>query len=86
MQLHLRDLVRQQWRQQRPFLSANDRSRWCTIRALVEHGTYEIDAITAQPRWDTIDKVRHRNRDGQQRFYSSKPPLLPTLKSGTASA
>ncbi len=25
---------------QRPFLSANDRSRWMTIRSLVEHGTY----------------------------------------------
>ena len=23
-------------RQRRPFLSANDRSRWCTLRALVE--------------------------------------------------
>ena len=28
-----------------PFLSANDRSRWCTIRALVDHGTYAIDDI-----------------------------------------
>src|SRR4051812_314895 len=33
---------------QRPFLSANDRSRWCTVRSLVEHGTYEIDAISNQ--------------------------------------
>src|SRR5215470_1065310 len=30
---------------QRPFLSANDRSRWMTIRSLVERGTYEIDDI-----------------------------------------
>lgn len=62
---------------QRPFLSANDRSRWCTIRALVEHGTYAIDAVTAEPGWDTIDMVKH---DG--RLYSSKPTLLPTLLAG----
>ena len=69
-------------RQQRPFLSANDRSRWCTIRALVEYDTYEIDAIVSQPLWDTIDKVRHLNRDGKPRLYSSKPTLLPTLLAG----
>src|SRR5438128_8347919 len=32
-----------------PALSANDRSRWCTIRSLVEHGTYEIDSILFPP-------------------------------------
>ena len=32
--------------------------------------------------WDTIDKVRHRNRDGELRFYSSKPPLLATMLAG----
>jgi len=62
---------------QRPFLSANDRSRWCTVRALVERGTYAIDEITAEPGWDTIDMVKH---DG--RLYSSKPPLLATLLAG----
>ena len=36
-----------------PFLSANDRSRWATIRALVDEGTYAIDRIIF--------------RDGQQR-------------------
>jgi hypothetical protein len=97
----------------RPFLSANDRSRWCTIRSLVEFGTYEIDDVifvpdtlpaddsfhvppgadsrryrapdacpVEEPLWDTIDKVRHRNADGQLRFYSSKPPLLATLLAG----
>jgi hypothetical protein len=70
------------WRKQRPFLSANDRSRWCTIRALVEHGTYEIDQIVDQPNWDTIDMVMHENRQGQMRRYSSKPPLLATLLAG----
>src|SRR5262249_45793561 len=32
-----------------PALSANDRSRWCTIRSLVEYGTYEIDNILFPP-------------------------------------
>jgi hypothetical protein len=67
---------------QRPFLSANDRSRWMTIRALVERGTYEIDAIVGQPTWDSIDMVQHRGRDNQLHLYSSKPPLLATLLAG----
>jgi hypothetical protein len=69
---------------QRPFLSANDRSRWCTIRALVELGTYEIDEIIAQPNWDTIDMVKHDDprAPGEAHLYSSKPPLLPTLLAG----
>ena len=66
----------------RPFLSANDRSRWCTVRALVEPemrvpgAPYAIDKVIdpKQPNWDTIDMVKH---DGH--FYSSKPPLLSTL-------
>jgi len=65
---------RKDWQKQRPFLSANDRSRWATVRALVEHGTYAIDDVVSQPNWDTIDMVKH---DGH--LYSSKPPLYPTL-------
>jgi len=67
-------------RLRRPFLSANDRSRWCTLRALVEpemrvEGVpYAIDKVIQEPTWDTIDMVKH---DGH--LYSSKPPLLPTL-------
>ena len=72
-----------------PFLSANDRSRWCTIAALVENGTYQIDPFlerrgikqNRRP-WSTIDLVRHRGRDGQLHYYSSKPPLLPTIYAG----
>jgi hypothetical protein len=67
---------------QRPFLSANDRSRWMTIRSLVERGTYEIDAIVGQPTWDTIDMVQHIGRDGKPHLYSSKPPLLATILAG----
>jgi hypothetical protein len=65
-----------------PFLSANDRSRWCTISALVDYGTYQIDQVISRRGWDTIDKVRHNRWDGEPHFYSSKPPLLPTLLAG----
>jgi len=75
-----------------PFLSANDRSRWCTIRSLVDEGTYAIDDVITlrkidgrelrDPLWQTIDLVRHEGRDGQYHYYSSKPPLLPTLLAG----
>ena len=69
-----------------PFFSANDRSRWCTIRSLVDHGTYEIDEVIANEpgaiSWNTIDKVQHLGPDGELHFYSSKPPLLPTLMAG----
>jgi hypothetical protein len=73
---------------QRPFLSGNDRSRWCTVRALVEEGTYAIDAIVVQPNWDTIDMVKHDGRGNpapgpdEGHLYSSKPPLLSTLMAG----
>jgi hypothetical protein len=72
-----------------PFFSANDRSRWCTIAALAINGSYEIDDVlqirdpkTRRRTWNSIDVVRHRGRDGQQHFYSSKPPLLPTIYTG----
>jgi MFS family permease len=67
---------------QRPFLSANDRSRWLTMRALVERGTYEIDSLVVEPTWDTIDMVQHRGADGELHLYSSKPPLLATILAG----
>ena len=72
-----------------PMLSANDRSRWCTIAALVNDGTYAIDSLierrhpkTKRRHWYSIDMVRHRAADGQEHSYSSKPPLLPTLLAG----
>jgi hypothetical protein len=73
--------VRDDMQLRRPFLSANDRSRWDTVRALVEPelrvpgAPYAIDRVIEEPRWDTIDMVRHPNGH----FYSSKPPLLSTL-------
>lgn len=71
------------------FQSANDRSRWATVAALVEDGTYAIDRpiglLSADGRrhpWETIDKVRHLGADGKLHFYSSKPTLLPTMLAG----
>lgn len=67
----------------RPFLSANDRSRWATVRALVEPpmqvpgAPYAIDRVIQDPLWDTIDMVKH---DGH--LYSSKPPFLATIMAG----
>ncbi len=69
-----------------PMLSANDRSRWVTVRALVETGSYEIDRYTKDPvlsrHWNTIDKVVHEGLDGRLHEYSSKPPLLATMIAG----
>ncbi len=69
-----------------PMLSANDRSRWCTVRVLVEDGSYVIDRLvkikhpeTKRRYWKSIDMVRHRGPDGKEHYYSSKPTLLPTL-------
>jgi hypothetical protein len=72
----------------------NDRSRWVTVRALVENGTYVIghreflsadrtrfkdSGLITEPGWNTIDKVL---RPDTNDFYSSKPPLLATLLAG----
>ncbi len=71
-----------------PFLSANDRSRWAMIRALGDQGAFAIDQVSFLPdgrrnrSWYSIDMVRHRGPDGQWRYYSSKPPLYPALIAG----
>jgi hypothetical protein len=78
-----------------PMHGANDRSRWVTVRALLENGTYSIgqrNPASATPKnpagdtglvfekdWKTIDKVL----DPQTAlYYSSKPPWLATLVAG----
>ena len=71
-----------------PFHSANDRSRWATIRSLGDENTYRIDNVIfnekgRNTRWHTIDLVRHRGRDGKLHYYSSKPTLLPTMMTYT---
>jgi hypothetical protein len=78
LERHLKSEGRSDWQRERPFLSANDRSRWATARSLVEQGTYAIDDVVAQRGWDTIDMVKHLGSDGQEHLYSSKPPLLAT--------
>jgi hypothetical protein len=73
-----------------PFLSANDRSRWCTVLSLTVNGSYVIDDVIEirseippnRRTWYTIDMVQHRGSDGKLHFYSSKPPLLPTIYAG----
>lgn len=78
-----------------PTFSSNDRSRWATVRALVDEGTYVIGhrdpalkseqnphgntGLLFEDGWQTIDVVL--DPDSQQ-FYSSKPPFLPTLVAG----
>ncbi|MCH2200959.1 MAG: hypothetical protein MK102_03240 [Fuerstiella sp.] len=66
-----------------PLQSANDRSRWATVWSLIHRRTWQIDEIDQDPRWSTIDKVRHRTDDGAPfHFYSSKPPLLSSIAAG----
>jgi hypothetical protein len=77
-----------------PMFSSNDRSRWATIRALVENQTYQIGqrtnfddtigpwddhGIIFESGYDSLDKVMDPDTG---RFYSSKPPLFPTLIAG----
>jgi hypothetical protein len=76
-----------------PTHSDNDRSRWVTVRTLVDQGTYvighqEVDPQTGEFKntgpvsedgWKTIDKVMNPETHD---FYSSKPPLLTTLVAG----
>ena len=73
------DSIERGKRLRRPFLSANDRSRWLAVRALVERGTFAIDELVVEPGWDTIDAVAHADASGRIRLYSSKPPLLSIL-------
>ncbi len=66
----------------RPFLSGNDRSRWLTVRSLVEKGTFAIEELVVEPGWDTIDAVVHPDTAGRLHLYSSKPPLLAVIAAG----
>lgn len=90
---------RRKWPDKRPkpmpTFSSNDRSRWCTVRALVEKGTFVIgrrdpalkserppygdSGIVFEDGWGTVDKVMNPETG---EFYSTKPPLLPILMAG----
>jgi hypothetical protein len=75
-----------------PAFGSNDRSRWATIRALVEDGTFVIGRRETQadgswrdtgrifePGYDSVDKVMDPKTHF---FYSTKPPMLTTLLAG----
>ncbi|MEZ6056033.1 MAG: hypothetical protein R3C01_04945 [Planctomycetaceae bacterium] len=73
---------------EKPIASANDSSRWCTIWALTEEGTYQIDHAEKALELKTIDKallksVRVDRETGEEieeeHIYSTKPPLFPTM-------
>ena len=61
----------------KPLLSANDRSRWCTVWSLVERGTFQIDEIDAVPGWRR--STRFGTRDISIR---ANRPLLPMIVAG----
>ena len=78
-----------------PTFSSNDKSRWATVRALVDNGTYAIgkrtypdpnnpakyvdEGIVADPAYKSLDIVMNPQT---KEFYSSKPPLMATLVAG----
>lgn len=74
-----------------PTFSSNDKSRWATVRALVDNGTYVIGkrldpknpksdvGIKAESGYATLDIVMNPET---YEFYSSKPPLMATLVAG----
>jgi hypothetical protein len=74
-----------------PMMSSNDRSRWATVRALVDDGTFVIgrrknhdakeppfqdEGIIFESGWEAVDKVMD---PATGRFYSTKPPLFATM-------
>jgi hypothetical protein len=64
-------------------LEANDISRWCTIWSLLERGSYVIDECPWQSKTqDKVKKAIGPASNAVEHFYSSKPPLLPTLIAG----
>jgi hypothetical protein len=76
-----------------PTLSSNDRSRWATIRALVDEGTYVVGKRVVDPETGEYEDSGIRSeegftgvdyvlRPGDNLFFSSKPPLLSTLLAG----
>ncbi len=71
-----------------PMFGSNDRSRWATVRALVDDGTYVVGkreagqpdrGIIFEDGYQSLDKVMIPETG---EFYSSKPPLLATLLAG----
>lgn len=74
-----------------PMFGSNDRSRWATVRALVDHGTFVVgrrknfqateppfvdEGIIFESGWEAVDKVMDP-KTGE--FYSTKPPLFAVM-------
>jgi hypothetical protein len=90
---------KREWPRERPdpspMFSSNDKSRWATVRALVEDRTYVIgkrtlhdprdpkrytdEGIVTESAYRTLDVVL--NPDTKE-FFSSKPPLFSTVLAG----
>lgn len=86
---------RREWPKERPFptptFGSNDRSRWLTVRALVDHGTFVIGhrdvaddpktdrGLAFEDGWTSIDKVKN---PATHEYYSSKPPLYAVMLAG----
>ncbi len=76
-----------------PMFGSNDRSRFATVKALVEDGTYVVgrrdnftsasdyrdSGVIFADGYQSLDKVMDPETG---EFYSSKPPLFPTLVAG----
>ncbi len=76
-----------------PMFGSNDRSRFATVKALVEGGTYVVgrrenftsasdyrdSGVIFADGYQSLDKVMD---PATGEFYSSKPPLFPTLVAG----
>ncbi len=76
-----------------PFYSSNDKSRWATVRTLVEQGTYVVgkrenfrketgytdSGVIFDDEYKSLDKVMNPETG---EFYSSKPPLFSTALAG----
>jgi hypothetical protein len=80
-----------------PTFSSNDKSRWATIRALVDDGTYVIGRRVSPHRTDRNKSyedvgIIERGKGYEtldivmnpetKEFYSSKPPLMATMLAG----
>lgn len=77
-----------------PTFSSNDRSRWATVKALVEERTFVIgrrvrdaalprgyrdEGVTFGDGFGSVDKVLHPTTD---EFFATKPPLLTLIAAG----
>src|SRR5262245_24386366 len=77
-----------------PTYSSNDRSRWATVKALVEDNTFVVGERKQDPKapkgykdvglvdtdgFKSVDYVLHPER---QQFFSTKPPLLTLFVAG----